>query len=417
MQTVACPNCRSQLANDPLLAGQHVQCPLCGAAMMMPSAVAVPVPVTAQRGAQYWAKADRPKATSTPATWVGLAGGGLLLLGIFSPLYSAPIIGSFSLMSGDAQGNWLRWTVAGMGVSALVLAATPWRAALLLIGAVVAGFVAEFATDMHRATQEIQQDAAQNQAVNPGGLGEALGNAFAQHAHLDWGVAVFAASAGLLIACPCVALARARPRAQGSAIALGVATLAVAVIAGVGAQVLGLSKGEAEMPGMAPAAANKPADRAKPVASEVPVQWLTPGKQGGRKGDVRLSVTSAKIERLVTAGLDGERVPFGDPQLIVRIRVENLSPTRKLDYHSAREHATLADEHGNDYLGRTAALLDDTGGITYAAIYPGKFADDLLVFEPPVERAQRLRLTLPFACAGETGVTGFEIPTAGLRSK
>ena len=79
---------------------------------------------------------------------------------------------------------------------------------------------------------------------------------------------------------------------------------------------------------------------------------------------------------------------------------------------SARSAATLTDNFGNTYKPVRFDLGTQVSGQISAAtsVYPGKEVEDLLVFEPPVDNVQFLRLQLPAAAFGGSGELRLQIP-------
>jgi len=55
------------------------------------------------------------------------------------------------------------------------------------------------------------------------------------------------------------------------------------------------------------------------------------------------------------------------------------------------------------------------GHVRTASLAPGKYVEDVLVFEPPAADVQSLRLELPAEACGRSGVFRFQIP--GMISK
>jgi hypothetical protein len=113
-----------------------------------------------------------------------------------------------------------------------------------------------------------------------------------------------------------------------------------------------------------------------------------------------------------------------DDLLTVRLQITNGSTTKKLDYQGWMADfaaitgitAELTDENKNNYRKVTfGALVKVKGASSSDSIYPGKSLDDAIVFELPVENAQKLLLTLSGKGVGEDGEFRFEIPRTMIK--
>ena len=86
---------------------------------------------------------------------------------------------------------------------------------------------------------------------------------------------------------------------------------------------------------------------------------------------------------------------------------------------AGKNAATLTDNFGNPYkpFKVNVALGEEIPGQISAetSIYPEKNIEDLLVFEPPLENIEFLRLELPAAACGMTGTLHLQIPKSMIR--
>jgi hypothetical protein len=139
--------------------------------------------------------------------------------------------------------------------------------------------------------------------------------------------------------------------------------------------------------------------------------WAIAGKEPARIGDIEVRVIS--IEADFMRGKDA----FGDitskeKVLVIRIEIDNLSDTKKIDYlgwvrdRLLVDRATLKDDLGNIYrpvsfggFGIRIEGQHPDGG----SIYPSKSISDVLMFELPVEKANVLKLELPAEHLHEKG--------------
>lgn len=129
-----------------------------------------------------------------------------------------------------------------------------------------------------------------------------------------------------------------------------------------------------------------------------------------------------------------DRVPFdefrrrrtsAEEYTTISVGIVNLSPTKLFVYKTWRADAydwgaapaVLVDEHGNTY--RRVAFGIGTvpvGGIdTDETLYPQKSVIDVLVFERPVDKAQRITLKLPLKALGGDGIWECELERDGNR--
>jgi hypothetical protein len=145
----------------------------------------------------------------------------------------------------------------------------------------------------------------------------------------------------------------------------------------------------------------------------------------------------------------GEETVSPTKNLAIQVLIENTSTTRKIDFLGwsgampntltlkellggvvanksnvttlsapERNAASLADNLGNPYKRISLDLgAQIPGQISMAtSLYPGKRLDeDLLVFEPPIDKVQFLRLELPAAAFGDSGSLRLQIPKAMIR--
>lgn len=179
--------------------------------------------------------------------------------------------------------------------------------------------------------------------------------------------------------------------------------------------------GEPKTPGPKPerpveAAADTPADTT-PDESE----WSDASTASVTRGDVTVKITAAETgrPRLVRAGSGLKARPKED-YLSIKLQLLSENATKKLDYTSwsvripAAPPVRLVDNFGNEYALKsfTSHGMEVEGQVSggKGSIYPGKPTDDVLVFEPPIEKARFLRLELPAAAFGEQGTLRFEIP-------
>lgn len=104
--------------------------------------------------------------------------------------------------------------------------------------------------------------------------------------------------------------------------------------------------------------------------------------------------------------------------MLIGLRVNNRSSTKKEDFKGWSNgldflgpKCSLVDEHGNNYVQMTAAIGETWDGpIARETIAPRGRMIDRLIFEPPADAAQELRLEVPAAPLGLEGWYRFRIP-------
>lgn len=149
------------------------------------------------------------------------------------------------------------------------------------------------------------------------------------------------------------------------------------------------------------------------------IEWAD-ALAGTRAGDVKVSVASVEVGRVRVKGFGGE-VESKDANLLIHVRIENGSETRKVEYRSwgqadsfgfgEKRASELVDNFGNTYKSvGFSVTMRPVGQLLSESVYPGKSVDDLLVFEVPVDKAEFLRLTLPANAFGGKGMIRLQIP-------
>src|SRR5262249_22010796 len=140
---------------------------------------------------------------------------------------------------------------------------------------------------------------------------------------------------------------------------------------------------------------------------------------------VRVGITSVAVDYVDVDGLGGAR-ESKDKLLLIRLRIENVSQTRKVEYLGWGAGSRIFDGHApklKDNFGNTYRRIDFglathvRGQVSSESIHPGKGVDDVIVFEAPINRVQFLRLELPASAVGEPGKLRFQIPRAMVFAK
>ncbi len=147
-------------------------------------------------------------------------------------------------------------------------------------------------------------------------------------------------------------------------------------------------------------------------------EWADASKESIKRGDVRVKVVSAQIGRPRMLKSTGRGARPKTEALVVKLELQNTNATKKLEYKSWGDRnvgVSLTDNFDNKYTQKTkktygGALVegqDDSG-----SIYPGKSLVDAVIFEPPIDKAEFLRLELPAISFGASGRLNFQIPVS-----
>jgi hypothetical protein len=175
-----------------------------------------------------------------------------------------------------------------------------------------------------------------------------------------------------------------------------------------------------ELKGIAAAGAGTvPVNPVAPKPSEPEeLSWTDASKGPVQHGDVRVQLTGVTVRNVRIKDMLGEEFVSPTKHLAIRLEIFNTSSMRKLDFlgwsetSPDRNAASLTDNFNRLY----NRMSPDPGAeipgqiITATSLYPGKQLEDLLVFEPPVDKIQFLRLQLPAAAFGSSGSLNLQIP-------
>jgi hypothetical protein len=155
-----------------------------------------------------------------------------------------------------------------------------------------------------------------------------------------------------------------------------------------------------------------------------PVIAWAPADSPIRQGDVQVQVKSVRVGKVPLKEQFGNGGRTSkDVLLRIEIEVTNLSDTKKLDYHtwggtsmSFGKRTALADNFGNTYRLVNFGFSTEVAGATVAdSVYPGKSVRDVVVFEEPIAKAERLDLELPASNFDGTGMLRFRIPVSMIQ--
>jgi hypothetical protein len=144
--------------------------------------------------------------------------------------------------------------------------------------------------------------------------------------------------------------------------------------------------------------------------------WVDASKDALIHGDVRLRVRFALVGPAEFKPGVGPKPP-PERCLVIGLRITNAGIARKIGYTTwgeptqSQERPVLRDNHGKNYSEKTFPPGWVVKGHTAkGSMAPGKWIDDVLVFEPPTPEVDYLRLELPGAAVGTEGRLHVEIP-------
>jgi hypothetical protein len=152
----------------------------------------------------------------------------------------------------------------------------------------------------------------------------------------------------------------------------------------------------------------------------VPAEWVDVSTASWQQGDVRVAATALTLGPVELVGPKEQKKWTGGKHLQVWLHVTNVGVARKVDFRgwdAKREGPAprLSDPAGKALAASTFdAGWEPAGRRPPAALFPGKSADVLLVFEPPPPGADRLRLELPGSAFGGEENVRLLIPRSSI---
>ncbi|HEV3136420.1 MAG TPA: hypothetical protein VGZ26_00925 [Pirellulales bacterium] len=193
-------------------------------------------------------------------------------------------------------------------------------------------------------------------------------------------------------------------------------------------------------PTMPPVVVKPPASPPRQPEPEPEPVW-TDASQGIEQGDIKAGIVSIKIEQVRLEDITTMKKGKPQPMLKIKVVIENTSQDKIVEFPGwigggdlvgpglgqlvggeaggalaqlAGSGAILADNFGNKYK-QTPINLIFGGALTMNqdnSIRPGKVAEKELLFAPPLETIEYLRLELPPAGFSGTDSLRFQIPKA-----
>jgi hypothetical protein len=154
---------------------------------------------------------------------------------------------------------------------------------------------------------------------------------------------------------------------------------------------------------------------AEPAADS---EWVDASKDAVQQGDVRLRVVSAGVKPLELKDSSGKK-RLGEKCLIIKLRISNAGAGQLIQYSGWDQSGSadqgllpsVHDSHGKNYVLKVFEPGQEVvGHVSQWSIAPGKWVDDILVFEALSTRVEFLRLELPCQAFQETGTIRLQIP-------
>lgn len=138
---------------------------------------------------------------------------------------------------------------------------------------------------------------------------------------------------------------------------------------------------------------------------------------GQTVGHVRVAITKVSVGKVPLKAADGSITFADEPRLMIALRIENVSDTKRSEYNTwapdldaAKTVAKLTDDRGAELKRVTFGFGNNVKDRTVlATLTPGRVITDLLVFEAPAANATALKLVLPGATCGVKGAFEFDI--------
>jgi hypothetical protein len=149
--------------------------------------------------------------------------------------------------------------------------------------------------------------------------------------------------------------------------------------------------------------------------------WADASRDALLHGDVRLRVRSAVVGPVEFDPVAGQKPP-AESCLVIGLRITNAGLGRKLPYKSwgrtspDQDKPVLRDNNGKTIAEKSFPPgWNVKGQATTATVPPGKWIDDVLIFEAPDPGLDYLRLELPGGAAGTEGRLRMQIPKEMIR--
>ncbi|HLN26428.1 MAG TPA: hypothetical protein VK395_01645 [Gemmataceae bacterium] len=428
--SLTCSICKSKMRAPDKAAGKRVKCPKCGKAINVPAAASPsaglsalrPGPAesktvngaaaSAERFAEGAAREEPAPVPHNPASEakkygesgaglipiiLGSLGAALLLLGVFAPVISTPI-GAPTYIGAQRWAGITILALAGVACVPIVARLYRW---VTLAGLAALGIIGFTFVHLQVQLSNAQAEYAEQMKGNPfSGIGEAM----LASVQFQWGWAVLLIGGILLVAAGVAAETRRGERRGKVIMFAGMASIPM-VLACVGGATYLLEEAFGSKGNAGPKLTIFSRDSQQATQPDGgQVVWADANAGPVQQGDVRVSVTRARISTVEVKDLFGKGSTSSDEYLQIGVRVENLSGNQIVHYlgwgsSTFGDHGSLKDNFGNTY--RLYAGYPTIPGHLPGQVegvkdlYPSKSVEDVLFFPLPVNGFQYLRLELP----------------------
>jgi hypothetical protein len=146
--------------------------------------------------------------------------------------------------------------------------------------------------------------------------------------------------------------------------------------------------------------------------------WVDANLHELKQGDVRVRVMDVAVRSVELKDAAGT-TPTPEKYLVIRLRVTNAAPSRKLEYVSWGEPGTggtkalvrVQDQRGKEYAAKSfGAETEVMGHVRKGSIPAGKSLEDVLVFEAAAADVEFLRVELSTTAFHQPGRLRAQVP-------
>jgi hypothetical protein len=151
-----------------------------------------------------------------------------------------------------------------------------------------------------------------------------------------------------------------------------------------------------------------------------PAEWVDISTAAWQRDDVRVAVSALTIGPVELTGPNGKKRATKEKYLQIWLQVSNSGVARKFDFRGWDATAPQGAPRLTDSAGKVLAAKtfepgwEPPGRPQTKALFPGKTADNLLIFEPPAHTVAHLRLELPGDAFSGTEAVRFLIPRSSI---
>jgi hypothetical protein len=152
--------------------------------------------------------------------------------------------------------------------------------------------------------------------------------------------------------------------------------------------------------------------------------WVDASQDAVEQDAIRVTVREVAVRKVELNDIL-DKSESQEAQLVIVLTIENKHASAKREYQTWRDDsfsftsdaAALTDNFGNRYRRVNFGLgTYPVGSVKQSeSIYPGKSITDVLIFQPPVDNAEHLRLELPAANFGGSGMLRLQIPKSMIK--